>query len=81
MSQAPKHPGTIVYVDGVTQKETRRVASSQVPESMRFVSTPEGLVPVVRVVTSTSPDGNRCTIREYGPAGEFLRSTVQLKHG
>jgi hypothetical protein len=79
MSQAPKHPGTIVYVDGATQKETGRVSIDTVPESLRFAPTADGLVPVVKVVAHT--EGNRRTIREYGPAGELLRSTVQVKPG
>ena len=49
MSQEPKHPGTIVYIDGVTQKETSRRNISEVPESLRFAPTPEGLIPVVKV--------------------------------
>ncbi|HZI10396.1 MAG TPA: hypothetical protein VE153_08355 [Myxococcus sp.] len=78
MSQAPKHPGTIVYVDGATQKETDRQSIDKVPESLRFAPTEEGgLVPVVKVVAHT--EGERRIIREYGPAGELLRSTVQVK--
>ncbi|AKJ03785.1 hypothetical protein ATI61_11635 [Archangium gephyra] len=77
MSQAPQHPGTIVYVDGTTQKETERVNITEVPEALRFAPTPQGLVPVVRVVAYT--EGSRRIIREYGPAGELLRSTVQIK--
>ncbi len=77
MSQPPKHPGTIVYVDGTTQKETARRSITEVPESLRFAPTAEGLVPVVRVVAYT--EGDQRIIREYGPAGELLRSTVQLR--
>jgi hypothetical protein len=36
MSQPPKHPGTIVYVDGTTQKELEQQSITEVPESLRF---------------------------------------------
>ncbi|MCY1021295.1 hypothetical protein [Pyxidicoccus sp. MSG2] len=75
MSQAPKHPGTIVYIDGTTQTETERVDISEVPEPLRYAPTKKGLVPVVKVVAYT--EGNYRTLREYGPDGELLRSTVQ----
>jgi hypothetical protein len=75
VSAAPDHPGTIVFVDGDTNEETEEQAVD-VPESIRFAETPEGLVPVVRVVARTS--GTRRIIREYGPNGELLRSTVQI---
>ncbi len=77
MSQPPKHPGTIVYVDGTTQKETEQRSITEVPESLRFAPTAQGLVPIVRVVAYTQ--GDRRSIREYGPAGELLRSTLQLR--
>jgi hypothetical protein len=75
VSTAPDHPGTIVFVDGDTNEETEEQAVD-VPESIRFAETPEGLVPVVRVVARTA--GTRRIIREYGPNGELLRSTVQI---
>ena len=75
MSTLPDHPGTIVFVDGDTNEETEEQAAD-VPETIRFAETPEGLVPVVRVVARTS--GTRRIIREYGPDGELLRSTVQI---
>lgn len=75
MSEPPRHPGTIVYVDGDTGAETEEDASA-LPESLRFAETDEGLVPVVRVVARTA--GDRRYIREYGPDGELLRSTTQL---
>jgi hypothetical protein len=75
VSTPPDHPGTIVFVDGDTNEETEEQAAD-VPESIRFAETPEGLVPVVRVVARTS--GTRRIIREYGPDGELLRSTVQI---
>lgn len=76
MSQAPKHPGTIVFIDGTTQQETGRVDISEVPEPLRYAPTKQGLVPVVKVIAYT--EGDRRTLREYGPDGELLRSTVQL---
>jgi hypothetical protein len=75
VSEQPRHPGTIVYVDGDTGEETTEDAAA-VPESLRFAETEEGLVPVVRVVARTA--GDRRYIREYGPDGELLRSTTQI---
>jgi len=73
----PAHPGTIVYVDGATQQEVRRLPVEEVPESMRFRATARGLVPVVKVVAIE--DGNQRSLLEYGPDGEFLFSTLQRK--
>jgi hypothetical protein len=67
-----------VFVDGDTNEESEENAAD-VPESIRFADTPEGPVPVVRVVARTS--GDRRIIREYGPDGELLRSTVQIEEG
>jgi hypothetical protein len=72
-----RHPGTIVYVDGRTLRETDRVAASDVPPLLRFAPTPRGLVPVVRVVLYL--ESERRVIREYGPRGELLRSTAQYR--
>jgi hypothetical protein len=74
---APAHPGKITYVDGNTQQVLSTDDVSTVPESLRFADTPTGRVPVVKVVATVA--GNQRTIREYGPAGELLRSTVQRK--
>lgn len=71
------HPGTVEYVDGNTGKVTRTAKVDEVPESLRFAPTDQGPVPVVRVVAHVH--GNERTIREYGPDGALLRSTVQLK--
>lgn len=73
----PKHPGFIRYIDGKTQEEVRRMDISQVPESLQYAQTSKGWVPVVKVVALE--EGNQRTLREYGPAGELLRSTVQLR--
>lgn len=73
----PKHPGYIRYIDGKTQQEVRRVEISQVPESLQYVQTPGGWVPVVKVVAFEQEE--RRTLREYGPGEELLRSTVQVR--
>jgi hypothetical protein len=73
----PKHPGFIRYIDGKTQQELRRMDIAQVPEDLRYAQTPGGWVPVVKVVSFE--EGNQRTLREYGPAEELLRSTVQLR--
>jgi hypothetical protein len=75
--QRPQHPGTIVYVDGNTNTVVRETPASEVPESVRYAETDQGWVPVVRVVATTS--GDQRFVREYGPAGELLRSTVQVR--
>jgi hypothetical protein len=72
-----RHPGTIVYVDGRTLKETDRVSATEVPPTLRYAPTPRGLVPVVKVVLSL--ESERRVIREYGPRGELLRSTSQYR--
>ncbi|HZI12178.1 MAG TPA: hypothetical protein VE153_17475 [Myxococcus sp.] len=74
----PKHPGTITFVDGATQKVTETVDAKEVPASIRFAPNEAGeLVPVVKVVALQ--EGDRRVIREYGPEGQFLRSTVQVR--
>jgi hypothetical protein len=70
------HPGkiTMVNADDGTSKV---LEASQVPEAVRFVNTPEGRLPIVRIVSSTS--GDKRTIQEYGTEGQMLRSTVQTR--
>jgi len=70
-----KHPGIIVVVDGDTNRVLRRDSVDDVPESLHFVETTAGLVPVVRIVAFDH--GDRRTIYEYGPDGELLRSRIQ----
>ena len=74
---APVHPGTIVYFEGAPEKEVSRMSVSEVPESLRFAQTEHGLVPVVKVVAYV--EGDQRYIREYGPDGELLRTTMQVK--
>ncbi|RKH07801.1 hypothetical protein D7V97_20930 [Corallococcus sp. CA053C] len=75
----PKHPGTIQFVDGATQQVTKTVDATEVPLSIRFAKNEAGeLVPVVKIVAFQ--EGDRRTLREYGPEGQFLRSTVQLRN-
>jgi hypothetical protein len=70
------HPGTITYVDADAQ--TQKVQSAaDVPEPLRFADTTSGKVPVVKVVARIA--GGQRFIREYGPNGELLRSTVQRR--
>jgi len=72
----PKHPGKINFVDGKTGKTTEEADASSLPESMRFVETEKGLVPVVKIVSHEH--GDQVIVRAYGPAGQFLQSTVLL---
>ena len=73
----PVHPGKIVYVDGNSGRVVAEEDAKNVPDFMAFVRTPEGHVPVVKVVATTLE--NERWIREYGPDGRLLRSTLQLR--
>ena len=73
----PTHPGTITFVNGDTNVVLSTDPVAAVPEAHRYVEGPRGWVPVVRVVATTH--GRQRTVREYGVAGELLRSTVQLR--
>ena len=76
-SPPPRHPGTIVYVNGNTGEESSSPIS-EVPEDFRFAPGKDGqLIPIVRVVARTV--GDQRHIHEMGPDGELLRSTVQIK--
>ena len=74
-----KHPGKITFVecmDGV-EKVVKVEDVLNVPESMRFRKDASGKdVPVVKTVAMKTADGRVREIIEYGPKGEFLRSTV-----
>lgn len=73
----PVHPGTIVYVDGMTNQVVNTRNAAELPESARFAPDAQGrLVPIVKVVAFTV--GKQRTIREEGPDGTVLRSTVQF---
>jgi hypothetical protein len=70
------HPGSITYVDADANSE-QTMPIAKVPESLRFVKNEQGVeVPVVRVVSKIA--GKQRFIKEYGPANEFLRETIQL---
>jgi|JI10StandDraft_1071094.scaffolds.fasta_scaffold1282300_2 hypothetical protein len=72
----PKHPGKISFINGITQEIREEVDATTVPESIRFVESDTGWVPVVKIVDITTE--TQRTIRQYGPEGQLLRSTVQL---
>lgn len=72
-----QHPGKILYVDADGKKADHEKDASAVPESVRFVETADGLVPVVKVVKQTL--GDTRVIRQYGPDGGLLRSTTQVR--
>lgn len=75
-SETP-HPGKILFVDGDGETPDHEVEASTVPESIRFVQTPDGLQPVVKVVKTTAGDVRH--IRQYGADGALLRSTTQTR--
>jgi hypothetical protein len=76
-----KHPGKISYyeLDPVTKQEklTSTVEIDKVPEAMRFGDTPEGLIPIVKVVMI--PGDKFREIIEYGPKNQFVRNTIQIR--
>jgi len=72
----PEHPGKIIFVDGLTQEITKELPAAEVPFGIRFVETEAGLVPVVKIVNIATD--KQQTIRQYGPDGQLLRSTVQV---
>lgn len=69
-----KHPGNIHYHQGPEETLVRVVPVADVPEPLRFAPTPDGDVPVVKVVALTTSVG--LELREYGPAGQLLRTTL-----
>jgi hypothetical protein len=73
---APKHPGKIVFVDGITQQVVKERSASEVPFNVRFIETEDGLVPVVKIVNFTTLEQQ--IIRQYGPDDQLLSSTVQI---
>jgi hypothetical protein len=77
MQAKPRHPGSITYVDGDADAIVAECPVAEVPESGRFVDTDAGPVPVVRVVATTA--GDQRLVREYGPKGELLRTTLQVR--
>jgi hypothetical protein len=75
----PRHPGTIEFVDGATGATVEVVPAESVDPALRWLPGPDGeLRPVVRVEITT--DGDRRTIRELGPDGELLRSSLQRRN-
>jgi len=77
--RATSHPGRIVFIDGDTGQIVEDVDAAEAPESVRFADGPRGRRPVVKVVATTM--GERREIAEYGPDGELLRVTVQVRDG
>jgi hypothetical protein len=80
MAEPPVHPGTVTFVDGVTQEITDEVAASEVPDGIKFAPDADGsLTPVVKIVHTTA--GARRTIQQFGPAGQLLKITMQIMEG
>jgi hypothetical protein len=74
--ELPEHPGTIAFVDGRTGETTEVAPVEEIDPALRFLPGADGrLRPVVRVEITT--EGDRRTIRELGPGGEVLRSSLQ----
>ncbi len=75
---AMTHPGTITFINGDTNEVISVKPAADLPETMRFATTHDGAVPVVKVVMRTMDKDSR-EIVDYGPNGEFLRSTIQIR--
>lgn len=73
----PEHPGKIIYLDGNTQQVVSEANIEDVPESLRFAESADGFIPIVKVIATVV--GDRRYIREYGPDGQLLRSTIQVR--
>jgi len=78
-NQLPPHPGKIAYysIEDGKQRLVSERSVNDVPDTARYAQTSHGMVPVVKVVATTT--GNQRFIREYGPQDEFLRATTQLR--
>ena len=75
-----RHPGTITFINGLTNQVTHEVDAASVPESIRFAPNANGKPePVVRIVETTI--GPQRTIRQYGAHNILLRSTIQFLEG
>ena len=73
----PKHPGTITFIDGKTNKVVSTRKAADLPESIAYAETRKGWVPVVKVVALQTEDVR--FIREYSAKGELLRATQQIR--
>lgn len=72
------HPGTIEFVDGATGATVEVVPAETVDPALRWLPGADGaLRPVVRVEITTV--GDERAIRELGPDGELLRSSLQRR--
>ncbi|MCV5153589.1 hypothetical protein OFC46_27255, partial [Escherichia coli] len=70
----------ITFINGLTNQVVREVDATSVPEAIRFAPNADGrLEPVVKIVETTI--GRQRTIKQYGPDGVLLRSTVQFLEG
>ena len=70
------HPGKIAFYDAGQAEPTKIVAAETVPDSIKFIQTESGLIPVVKIVSFLAED--RRIIRQYGPDDQLLNSTVQF---
>ncbi|MBL8949450.1 MAG: hypothetical protein JNK82_01645 [Myxococcaceae bacterium] len=70
-----RHPGQVTFADLDAGTE-KVVAVDTLPEAMRFGTSADGVtLPVTRVEARLR--GKQRVVRELGPGGEVLRSTVQ----
>lgn len=71
-----KHPGQIAFYEIKEGQEVLLHTDpiKSIPINMQFIDTPNGKIPVVKCVMMG--EGSFREIIEYGPKGEFLRSTI-----
>jgi hypothetical protein len=71
------HPGAIVFADLDLGTENARPVAD-LPETMAWVLVDGAKVPVVRVEARSMSENAR-EIKKYGPAGQLLESTIQVR--
>jgi hypothetical protein len=70
------HPGTVVYVDGTTEKVVHVADAADVDDAIAFAPGTDGVLrPVTRIVITTV--GDRREVRQLGADGALLRTTFQ----
>jgi hypothetical protein len=71
-----EHPGTVVYVDGATEKVVHVADAADVDDAIAFAPGSDGVLqPVTRIVITTV--GDRREVRQLGADGALLRTTFQ----
>lgn len=71
-------PEKIVYIDGLTGEVRKEVNFEDVPPSISFAESKDGIfTPIVKIVDVTTADSR--TIKQYGDNDVLLRTTFQRR--